>query len=72
MNISLPESFKAFVEERVEAGGYSTSSEYLRDLIRRDYEREHIRALIRHGVESPHRPVDEKFWTTKKKRLTRK
>jgi len=39
MNISLPKSFRAFVEERVESGGYSTSSEYLRDLIRRDYEK---------------------------------
>ena len=68
MNISLPASFKAFVEERVETGGYSTSSEYLRDLIRKDYEREHMRRLIKEGLESPRKPVDEKFWASKRKR----
>jgi antitoxin ParD1/3/4 len=34
LNISLPESLKAFVEEQVTTGGYSTASEYIRALIR--------------------------------------
>lgn len=35
MNISLPESLKSFVDEQVGERGYSTSSEYVRELIRR-------------------------------------
>ncbi len=34
LNISLPESLKAFVEEKVRKGGYGTASEYVRELIR--------------------------------------
>ena len=36
MNISLPETMKIFVEERIETDGYGTVSEYVRDLIRED------------------------------------
>ena len=36
MNIALPESMKHFVQERVTEGGYSSVSEYIRDLIRAD------------------------------------
>ena len=36
MNVSLPEKMKEFVDGRVEAGGYQTVSEYVRDLIRKD------------------------------------
>jgi antitoxin ParD1/3/4 len=35
MNISLPTALKAWVEQQVEEGGYSTASEYFRDLVRR-------------------------------------
>ena len=38
MNISLPEELKTFVDEQV-AGRYSTSSEYVRELIRREQDR---------------------------------
>ena len=34
MNISLPEDLRAFVERKVGRGGYSSMSEYLRELIR--------------------------------------
>jgi putative addiction module CopG family antidote len=36
MNVSLPESLKAYVDHQVLEGGYGTSSEYVRELIRRD------------------------------------
>lgn len=35
MNISLPEALREFVEEAVNAGGYSSVSEYMRELVRR-------------------------------------
>lgn len=39
MNVSLPDSMKAWVETRTQDGRYSNSSDYVRDLIRRDQER---------------------------------
>ena len=36
MNISLPDQMKRWVEEQAEDGRYSNSSDYVRDLIRRD------------------------------------
>jgi len=46
MNISLPDQMKAFVEAQAEGGKYANSSDYVRDLIRRDAERvAKIRAL---------------------------
>jgi antitoxin ParD1/3/4 len=40
MNVSLPDAMKDWVEGRTETGRYSNSSDYVRDLIRRDQERE--------------------------------
>jgi len=39
MNVSLPETMKSFVEERLDQDGYGTVSEYIRDLIRADQKR---------------------------------
>jgi len=39
MNVSLPETMKSFVEERLGEDGYGTASEYIRDLIRADQKR---------------------------------
>ena len=39
MNVSLPDAMKQWVEDRAETGAYSNSSDYVRDLIRRDQER---------------------------------
>ena len=46
MNISLPDAMKEFIEEQVESRGYGTSSEYLRELIRKEQDRAHLRALL--------------------------
>lgn len=40
MNISLPDTLRTFVEERISQDGYSTASEYFRELVRRDQRRE--------------------------------
>jgi antitoxin ParD1/3/4 len=52
MNISLPDSLKSFVDEQVEGRGYGSSSEYVRDLIRRDLDRERLRGLLLEGPAS--------------------
>ena len=55
MNISLTDDLKAFVDSRVKSRGYSSSSEYVRDLVRRDEEKlkeERFQKLIQDGLES--------------------
>ena len=53
MNISLPDALKSFVDGQVSARGYSTSSEYLRELIRKDQDRQRLRGLLLEGAASP-------------------
>ena len=63
MNISLPETLKSFVDRQVAGRGYGTSSEYVRELIRRDRDREELRALILEGVASgPAETVDDAYF----------
>ncbi|HGA2315750.1 type II toxin-antitoxin system ParD family antitoxin [Pseudomonas shirazica] len=52
MNISLPDALKSFVDDQVSQRGYSTSSEYVRELIRKDQDRQHLRSLLLAGAES--------------------
>lgn len=55
MNVSLPENMKNFVEERVESGGYSTASEYIRELIRADQKRreqEQLETLLQQRLQN--------------------
>ena len=46
MNVSLPDKMKKWVEEQVETGRYGNSSDYVRDLVRRDQERTEARATL--------------------------
>lgn len=50
MNISLLNSLKAFVDEQVSRRGYGTSSEYVRELIRKDQDRQDLRRLLLAGA----------------------
>ena len=74
MNIALPESMKHFVQERVTEGGYSSVSEYIRELIRADQKRnaqERIDTLLLEGLDSG-KPVavTPEYWEEKKRRLS--
>ena len=65
MNVSRPDGLKSFVEAQVAARGYSTSSEYVRELIRKDQERERLRGLLLDGAASaPTAPVDDGYFHT--------
>ena len=56
MNVSLPDAMKDWVEGRSQTGRYSNASDYVRDLIRKDQEREGkvaaLRLLIEEGEAS--------------------
>ena len=65
MNISLPEPLKLFVEEQVSKGGYSTVSEYLRDLIceaQRRTDRQELEAKLQAGLQSPTNEMSADEW----------
>jgi antitoxin ParD1/3/4 len=74
MNIALPDSMKHFVQDRVSEGGYSSVSEYVRELIRADQRRkaeERIDALLLEGLDSGSPiPVTPEYWEEKKRKLT--
>lgn len=53
MNISLPEPLKKFVDQQVREGGYAGTSEYVRELIRRQRDVEELRAKLLEGAASP-------------------
>ena len=73
MNISLPDSLKAFVETQVAQGGYRSASEYIRDLIRADQKRkaeERLEALLLEGLHSGE-PIEvtAEYWHEKQSQL---
>lgn len=75
MNIALPEALKQFVLQQVQEGGYSTASEYVRELIRSDQKRKaqaRLEALLMEGIQSGE-PVEmtKEWWEEKKSRLLR-
>ena len=63
MNISLPDALKSFVDEQVSQRGYGSSSEYVRELIRKDQDRLQLRGLLLAGAGSrPAAPVDGAYF----------
>jgi antitoxin ParD1/3/4 len=55
MSFALPESLRDYIDARVRSGEYGNTSEYLRDLIRRDQREQaarRLRELITEGLES--------------------
>lgn len=55
MNIALPEPLRAYVAQRVEAGAYGNTSEYVRELIRKDQREQRVltlRNLVEEGLAS--------------------
>ena len=69
MNISLPENLKHFVDQQVTDRGYGTSSEYVRELIRHDQDRQRLRGLLLEGASSaPGNPVDHDYFAALRKR----
>lgn len=70
MNISLPDALKSFVDEQVASRGYSTSSEYVCALIRKDQEHQRLLGLLLEGAASaPTSPADGAYFDGLRKRV---
>lgn len=55
MSFALPDEMRRYIDDRVRSGEYGNTSEYLRELIRRDQQHlaeRRLRDLIAHGLES--------------------
>jgi antitoxin ParD1/3/4 len=69
MNISLPASLRSFVDEQVGTRGFGTSSEDVRELIRKDQERQRLRNLLLEGAASPAAgKADDAYFETLRRR----
>lgn len=73
MIISLPDALKSFVDEQVANRGYSTSSEYVRELIRKDQDRQNLRTQLLDGASSHQSgPVDGVYFNDLRERARSK
>lgn len=55
MSFALPDELRRYIDRRVKSGEYGNTSEYLRELIRRDQQHvaeRRLRELIAEGLES--------------------
>ncbi|UWQ86187.1 type II toxin-antitoxin system ParD family antitoxin [Leisingera caerulea] len=52
MNVSLPDQMKDWVEEQARTGTYANSSDYVRDLIRRDQARAAAIAELQSAIDA--------------------
>ena len=63
MNISLTEPLKRFVDKQVRQGGFSSTSDYMRDLIRKQRDIESLRQLLLDGANSgPGKVIDDAWF----------
>ena len=52
MNISVPDGLKQWADDRVAEGNYASTSDYVRDLMRRDRDRTEKIARLRAALEA--------------------
>lgn len=74
MNVSLPEALRAFVEGQV-AKGYSSISEYVRELIRRDQKeaaQAALEAKLLDALDSPLGEMSADDWQGIRDQVTRR
>ncbi|MFZ1702125.1 MAG: type II toxin-antitoxin system ParD family antitoxin [Pyrinomonadaceae bacterium] len=74
MNISLPEELRSFVDSQVSEGDYTSSSEYVRELLRKEKDRIRLRRLLLDGMESEliAEPMDAAYFDKMRQRIAAK
>lgn len=74
MNVSLPRSLRSFVDARVSDSCYTSASEYIRELIRKDRDQrsaqDRLESLVAEGIASgPAEPFEDDFFDKLKARV---
>jgi antitoxin ParD1/3/4 len=72
MNISLPDPMKHFVEKQVSMGGYSSASEYVRELVRADQKRkakEQLETVLLEALKTEPETVTPAWWAKLRKEI---
>jgi antitoxin ParD1/3/4 len=71
ISASIPDQLKSWIETQIHAGHYSSTSDYLRDLIRHDQHKKlQLENLLLEGLYSEERILaDEAYWESKKQSL---
>ena len=70
MNISLPATLKSFVDQQVSQHGYGNGSEYVRDLIRKELDRQELRSLLlAGGASAATEPVGAEYFASLRERV---
>jgi len=71
MNISLPEELRSFVDSQVSGGNYTSGSEYMRELLRKEKDRVRLRELLLEGAASElsDRAFDETYFDGLKNKI---
>lgn len=74
MKVAISLELKAHIDRQIAAGRYTSSSEYVRDLIRKDQKAKaeaRLAELVREGLESPVEAEDPVFWRKRRETLRR-
>lgn len=77
MNVSLPRTLRSFVDERVSGSSYTSASEYVRELIRKDREQraanDRIEELLVEGLASgPASEWTQDDWSSIRERVAKR
>jgi len=68
VNISIPDELKTFIEKRASSGSYSSTSDYIRAVLRQQQEllaeKEEIERLLKEAIDDPRPPIviTPKYW----------
>jgi hypothetical protein len=73
VELAISDEDHRILQRRASEKGFTSVSEYLIDLARKDRHdaaREHLKQLIEEGLASPSFEVDDEWWERKKRELT--
>ena len=62
MNISLTDDLKVFVEQQAADHSYTSTSEYVRAVLRRERDILQLRNALLSGSEGPYQPMDKEYF----------
>ena len=77
MNVSLPKKLRSYIDERVSSSAYTSASEYVRELVRRDREqrssRDRLEELLLEGIASgPAAEWTDEDWASLRDRVAKR